>query len=79
MKNYYNRVNVWLKVAVFTVVLLFALAFMDSEMYIIDWFDDVEQYFGLALVFEAMTIIVEFVIASVRAIINKVRTRKEQS
>ena len=79
MKNNYKRVNVWLKVAVFTVVLLFALAFADSELDLINWFDDVESYFGVALIFEAITIIIEFVIGSVKTIIDKIRARKEES
>lgn len=78
MKNNYARVNVWLKVAVFTVVLLFALAYGDSELDIIDWFDDVEAYFGIALIFEAITIVIEFVIGTVKTIIDKVRARKEE-
>lgn len=79
MKNYYARVNVWLKVAVFTVVMLFALAFADSELYIIDWFDEVEAYFGLALVFEAITIVIEFIIGTVKTIIYKVKAKKDES
>ena len=78
MNNNYKRVNVWLKVAVFTVVLLFALAFADQELDILDWFDDAYTYFGIALIFEAITIMIEFVIGTVKTIIDKVRNRTRE-
>ena len=80
MKNYYVRFNVWCKIGIFTIMLLFALAFADSELYLIDWFDDVEQWLGIAILFETVSAFIECVIGTIRTIADKVRgTKKEES